>query len=121
MKLIKETYDSWGAEVVFITSNYQGTQEMMEGCKEAGVPAFVRHRLVLLCLFLEISFLNVCLPGNAVGFLKRFPCIVVALFCPWQQDCATVTRFIIIHIYETRKAPPAAVPCLSLYFASRVK
>lgn len=41
MKLLKETYVSWGAEVVFITSNYQGNQEMMEGCKEAGIPAFV--------------------------------------------------------------------------------
>jgi len=40
MKLIKETYVSWQAEVVFITSNYQGNQEMMEGCKEAGIPAF---------------------------------------------------------------------------------
>ncbi|KAG6902372.1 hypothetical protein C0995_000934 [Termitomyces sp. Mi166 len=40
MKLIKETYVSWGAEIVFITSNYQGNQEMMEGCKEAGIPAF---------------------------------------------------------------------------------
>ena len=43
MKLIKETYVSWRAEVVFITSNYRGNQEMMEGCKEAGIPAFVRH------------------------------------------------------------------------------
>lgn len=40
MKLIKETYISWGAEVVFITSNFQGNREMMEGCKEAGIPAF---------------------------------------------------------------------------------
>jgi hypothetical protein len=40
MKLIKETYTSWDAEVVFITSNYQGNKEMMEGCKEAGIPAF---------------------------------------------------------------------------------
>ncbi|KAF8998922.1 hypothetical protein BDQ17DRAFT_1247031 [Cyathus striatus] len=40
MKLIKETYISWGAEVVFITSNYQGNTEMMEGCKAAGIPAF---------------------------------------------------------------------------------
>lgn len=43
MKLIRETYISWGAEVVFITSNFQGNKEMMEGCKEAGIPAFVRH------------------------------------------------------------------------------
>lgn len=40
MKLISEVYRSWGAEVVFITSNYQGNQEMMEGCKAAGIPAF---------------------------------------------------------------------------------
>ncbi|KAF8967953.1 hypothetical protein BDZ97DRAFT_1655773 [Flammula alnicola] len=40
MKLIKEVYKSWNAEVVFITSNFQGNQEMMEGCKEAGIPAF---------------------------------------------------------------------------------
>lgn len=40
MKLVKETYASWGAEVVFITSNYQGNTEIMEGCKEAGIPAF---------------------------------------------------------------------------------
>lgn len=43
MKLIKEVYDEWKAEVVFITSNMQGNQEMMQGCKEAGIPAFVRR------------------------------------------------------------------------------
>lgn len=26
--------------VVFITSNSQGNSEIMEGCKEAGIPAF---------------------------------------------------------------------------------
>ena len=41
MKLIKEAYYSWGAEVVFITSNLQGNREMMEGCKQNGIPAFV--------------------------------------------------------------------------------
>ncbi|KAJ7350454.1 hypothetical protein DFH08DRAFT_110779 [Mycena albidolilacea] len=40
MKLIKETYVSWGAEVVFITSNMGGNREMMEGCKREGIPAF---------------------------------------------------------------------------------
>ncbi|KAF7322797.1 Urb2 domain-containing protein [Mycena chlorophos] len=40
MKLLKEIYHSWGAEVVFITSNYVGNSEMMEGCKAAGIPAF---------------------------------------------------------------------------------
>jgi hypothetical protein len=41
MKLVKDVYASWRAEVVFITSNRQGNQEIMEGCKEAGIPAFV--------------------------------------------------------------------------------
>ncbi|EMD33120.1 hypothetical protein CERSUDRAFT_87441 [Gelatoporia subvermispora B] len=40
MKLVKDAYTSWGAEVVFITSNYQGNKEIMEGCKESGIPAF---------------------------------------------------------------------------------
>ena len=41
VKLVKEAYASWNAEVVFITSNFQGNQELMEGCREAGIPAFV--------------------------------------------------------------------------------
>ncbi|KAF9039444.1 hypothetical protein BDZ89DRAFT_945396 [Hymenopellis radicata] len=40
MKLISDVYTSWGAEVVFITSNWGGNKEMMEGCKAAGIPAF---------------------------------------------------------------------------------
>ncbi|EIW80688.1 hypothetical protein CONPUDRAFT_57605 [Coniophora puteana RWD-64-598 SS2] len=40
MKLVRDAYISWQAEVVFITSNHQGNQEIMEGCKEAGIPAF---------------------------------------------------------------------------------
>ncbi|KAI0821399.1 hypothetical protein BC629DRAFT_453919 [Irpex lacteus] len=40
MKLVREAYYAWGAEVVFITSNYQGNKEIMEGCKSEGIPAF---------------------------------------------------------------------------------
>lgn len=57
MKLVKEAYHTWKAEggisrwlvnrsclsilsVVFITSNYIGNSEIMQGCKEAGIPAF---------------------------------------------------------------------------------
>ncbi|KAI9457759.1 hypothetical protein BJY52DRAFT_1374377 [Lactarius psammicola] len=40
MKILKEAYHSWDAEVVFITSNYIGNSEIMQGCKEAGIPAF---------------------------------------------------------------------------------
>ncbi|KAI0302371.1 hypothetical protein B0F90DRAFT_1816577 [Multifurca ochricompacta] len=41
MRVVKEVYTMWRAEVVFITSNRQGNQEIMEGCKEARIPAFV--------------------------------------------------------------------------------
>ncbi|KAH9057127.1 hypothetical protein EDB83DRAFT_2506802 [Lactarius deliciosus] len=40
MKILKEAVHSWDAEVVFITSNYIGNSEIMQGCKEAGIPAF---------------------------------------------------------------------------------
>lgn len=43
MRLLQEVYVSWQAEVVFITSNWQGNKDLMEGCKEYGIPAFVRH------------------------------------------------------------------------------
>ncbi|KAK7043662.1 hypothetical protein VNI00_008273 [Paramarasmius palmivorus] len=40
MKLVREAYKTWNAEVVFITSNYIGNSEIMEGCKAEGIPAF---------------------------------------------------------------------------------
>ncbi|KAK4447143.1 hypothetical protein QBC34DRAFT_468466 [Podospora aff. communis PSN243] len=40
VKLLKETWDSFGAEVIFITSNKQGNDEMMQGCAEIGLHAF---------------------------------------------------------------------------------
>ncbi|CAG7846059.1 SubName: Full=Uncharacterized protein {ECO:0000313/EMBL:ENI11109.1} [Serendipita indica DSM 11827] len=40
MQLLKDTWKSWGAEVIFITSNMQGNDEMMQGCREAGMHAF---------------------------------------------------------------------------------
>ncbi|EIN06733.1 hypothetical protein PUNSTDRAFT_72474 [Punctularia strigosozonata HHB-11173 SS5] len=40
LKLVKDAYRDWDAEVVFITSNFHGNKEIMEGCKAAGIPAF---------------------------------------------------------------------------------
>jgi len=34
MQLLKDTWTSFGAEVIFITSNMQGNDEMMQGCRE---------------------------------------------------------------------------------------
>lgn len=33
VQLLKETWKTWGAEVIFITSNMQGNDEMMQGCR----------------------------------------------------------------------------------------
>ncbi|KAK1763819.1 hypothetical protein QBC33DRAFT_498602 [Phialemonium atrogriseum] len=40
MQLLKDTWRSFGAEVIFITSNMQGNDEMMQGCRAAGLHAF---------------------------------------------------------------------------------
>ncbi|CUA69836.1 Palmitoyltransferase AKR1 [Rhizoctonia solani] len=40
MELLAEQYHKWNAEVVMITSNWDGNQEMMQGCMQRGIPAF---------------------------------------------------------------------------------
>lgn len=40
VKLLKEVWDSFGAEVIFITSNMKGNDEMMQGCR-AGMFIFL--------------------------------------------------------------------------------
>lgn len=40
MQLVADAYHSWGAEVVMITSNMSGNDELMQGCRERGIPAF---------------------------------------------------------------------------------
>ncbi|KAH6663343.1 hypothetical protein B0J14DRAFT_494866 [Halenospora varia] len=40
VQLLKDTWKSFGAEVIFITSNMQGNDEMMQGCRAAGLHAF---------------------------------------------------------------------------------
>ncbi|EJD44886.1 hypothetical protein AURDEDRAFT_88007 [Auricularia subglabra TFB-10046 SS5] len=40
VKLVRDAYYSWGAEVVMITSNLSGNTELMQGCRAAGIPAF---------------------------------------------------------------------------------
>jgi hypothetical protein len=33
MELLQDTWTRFGAEVIFITSNMQGNDEMMQGCR----------------------------------------------------------------------------------------
>lgn len=40
VQLLKDTWKTWNAEVIFITSNKQGNDEMMYGCRAAGLHAF---------------------------------------------------------------------------------
>ncbi|KAJ3773855.1 hypothetical protein FB446DRAFT_834926 [Lentinula raphanica] len=61
MKILKEAYHTWGAEVVFITSNYIGNTEIMEGCKDAGIPVFGT-----LWDFIEGGYVGFQVPGILV-------------------------------------------------------
>ena len=40
MELLRDTWKRFGAEVIFITSNAQGNDEMMRGCRKEGLHAF---------------------------------------------------------------------------------
>ncbi|CAN9149979.1 unnamed protein product [Alternaria alternata] len=40
MELLRDTWKRFGAEVIFITSNSQGNDEMMQGCAKEGMHAF---------------------------------------------------------------------------------
>ena len=73
MKLVKEVYASWRAEVVFITSNRQGNQEIMEGCKEAGIPAFVSqaHYLRLMTTDFGWGFRERCGTSEEMSSAKH--------------------------------------------------
>jgi hypothetical protein len=52
------------ALVVFITSNDQGNQEMMLGCKERGIPAFGENR----CLSRQIGTLPSTISGTLFDY-----------------------------------------------------
>jgi hypothetical protein len=67
MKLVQEVYASWCAEVVFVTSNFQGNKEIMEGCKMAEIPAFVRS--IPPSRLRKMTFSHRVFPGNSMGFL----------------------------------------------------
>ena len=69
MKLVKEAYYAWGAEVVFITSNYQGNKEIMEGCKAEGIPAFVCLLPPHIRLFIFANY--IVRTGYALGLLSQ--------------------------------------------------
>lgn len=77
MKLVRDAYHSWKAEVVFITSNYQGNQEIMEGCKSEGIPAFVSE------VFLQLNFALLTAlyrTGYIMGLLINALCYICALY-----------------------------------------
>ena len=46
MKLLKETYASFGAEVIFITSNMSGNDEMMQGCLAGRSLVYCSKRMI---------------------------------------------------------------------------
>ena len=66
VQLVAAIYRDWNAEVVFITSNWDGNKELMEGCKKLGIPAFVS--LSRSCLVTCVGQLPIPLQGTLWDF-----------------------------------------------------
>ena len=67
----------WPSIVVFITSNYIGNSEIMEGCKSEGIPAFVSE------VFLQLNFALLTAlyrTGYIMGLLINALCYICALY-----------------------------------------
>jgi nucleoside-diphosphate-sugar epimerase len=77
--LVAAIYKEWNAEVVFITSNWDGNKELMEGCKRLGIPAFVSLHS---CSGVFPSLISPSAEGHAVGLLSSLP----ALQC-FKSNC----------------------------------
>ncbi|KAF9642281.1 hypothetical protein BDM02DRAFT_3105858, partial [Thelephora ganbajun] len=97
VRLVASIYREWNAEVVFITSNWNGNKELMEGCKKLGIPAFVSlsHSWSGICTRLTFSSSG----GYTLGFLSSrltfsFP----------------VSHHRLLHYHQDRHRPFASVP-----------
>lgn len=51
MQLLKDTWHNFGAEVIFITSNMKGNDEMMQGCREGSYSSIPS----VLCVSLTVD------------------------------------------------------------------
>jgi hypothetical protein len=81
MQLLKDTWKSFGAEVIFITSNMQGNDEMMQGCREGtSIAILFRNNSLTSGTQLDYTHLAPCgtsnLPGSRI--VHRLPRDVVS-------------------------------------------
>lgn len=75
MKLIRETWVKWRAEVIFITSNMAGNDEMMQGCRKGILKVLSRG---VDCTIANSGFCRgIRRIRHAVGLLT--------VFCPMQK------------------------------------
>ena len=91
IQLVAAVYKEWNAEVVLITSNWDGNKELMEGCKKLHIPAFV-----------SLSHLE-CVCGTDFPFL-------------WRARSGTfelMASFVVLDLPSTTTVIFIA-PCLSL-------
>lgn len=71
VQLLKDTWESFGAEVIFITSNMKGNDEMMQGCRAGKFFSF--PLLSLACLNVGELVLTSWIAGlHAFGTLWDF-------------------------------------------------
>jgi hypothetical protein len=66
MKLLKETWHRFGAEVIFITSNMQGNDEMMQGCR-AGTVISIMIYGVSLTYTTQLVYTHLARCGTSSG------------------------------------------------------
>jgi hypothetical protein len=70
MQLLKDTWNSFGAEVIFITSNMQGNDEMVRGCRAGKLTTWrIIHSLISVT---QLDYMHSALCGifKRSGFWK---------------------------------------------------
>jgi hypothetical protein len=85
MQLLKDTWTSFGAEVIFITSNKQGNDEMMQGCR-AGTST---NTQMIMFLVADSSNSRFACLWHSVGLLR----ILVLLSLPTTKHLGTVLEY----------------------------
>jgi len=85
VQLVALIYREWNAEVVFITSNWDGNRELMEGCKKLGIPAFVS--LSRVCSGVRVRLIFSSFGGHALGFLSSQSPTIDRLVIPRTNAC----------------------------------
>jgi hypothetical protein len=119
VRLVASIYREWNAEVVFITSNWGGNKELIEGCKKLDIPAFVSlfRSCSCHCVYKTFSFL--CrgrfgtfdpMASFAASFADRFHILVTGTRpFPLGQEMPALLSVTFIPCYRGHKFAPHCI------------